>query len=116
MDDVHAVPWCSSPGAEGRFAEYVAFAEASDNLEENLQKSRENLSGARSDLIVCDINLRADESPTITMAKEFGHLTQDGEPMNFHQAVEALWIIHGDLFESRGVTKARVAALLSEVS
>jgi shikimate dehydrogenase len=117
------LPWAdvavnaSTKGAEGPFKDFAAFAPAKEGaLEENLAQSAEAVCLLDPQAIVCDINLRADESPTLRLAREAGHVTQDGGPMNFHQAVLALWIIHEDLFALKGVTTADVARLIKEVS
>jgi shikimate 5-dehydrogenase len=107
----------STKSAEGVFKDFIAFAEAkAENLALNISQSVEHAKLLSRDAVVCDINLRADLSPTLRLAEEHGHLTQDGGPMNFYQAVEALWIIHHKTFEENGVTKAQVATLIKEVS
>jgi len=107
----------STKSAEGPFKDFVAFAEAKGNdVATNISDSQKHIQLLKKSAIVCDINLRADVSPTLQMAEQFGHLTQDGAPMNFYQAVEALWIIHGETFQSAGASKEKVASLIKEVS
>lgn len=107
----------STKSAEGLFQDFVAFAPAKEGaLAENLTQSAEMISLLNPEAIVYDINLRADESPTLRLAREAGHLTQDGSSMNFYQAAEALWIIHGKIFLNEGVTKGDIASLIQEVS
>jgi len=117
------LPWAdvvinaSTKGAEGPFKDFVAFAPAKEGtLQENLGQSVEMVGSLGPKTIVCDINLRLDESPTLRLAREASLITQDGGPMNFHQAVLALWIILGDLFKKQGVTVDDVARLIREVS
>ncbi|MEI6296555.1 MAG: hypothetical protein WCO84_02795 [bacterium] len=107
----------STKSAEGPLKDFIAFAPAKvGELEENLKRSFDVIKNLRPGTIVCDINLRSDESPTLRIAREAGFLTQNGAPMNFYQAVEALWIIHGELFSSKGLLKEDIASLVKEVS
>lgn len=105
----------STKGAEGPFKDFSAFAKAEESkLKENLKQGAEVVKTLKPKVIVCDINLRSDESPTLRLAREAGLIVQDGAPMNFHQAVEALWIIHHEDFKAIGVTKEEMAKLVAE--
>lgn len=107
----------STKGAEGSFKDFVALAPAREGqLLENIVESAEMFTLVNPKTIVCDINLRADESPTLLMARKSRLLTQDGAAMNFHQAIEALWLIHEDLFVKNNISKKEVARLIHEVS
>lgn len=107
----------SIKSAEGPFKDFIAFAPAqADKLEQNIAESNEVIHLLKPRTIVCDINLRADESPTLKLAKEFGHLVQDGSRMNFHQAVEALWLIHRDLFVQKNIKRETISHLIDEIS
>ena len=107
----------SKKGAEGPFKDYSALAPAVEGkLEENLAESAKVFAAVKPKTVVCDVNLRADESPTLRQARESGLPVQDGTAMNFYQAVEALWIIHHDDFVRLNVSKERLAELVAEVS
>lgn len=107
----------STKGAEGIFKDYSAFANAEEGkLEENLTQSTEVIKSLKTDVIVCDINLRQDESPTLTQSRIAGHFVLDGTSMNLYQAVEALWIIHHDDFVRLSVSKEKLAELVANAS
>lgn len=104
----------STKSAEGPFADYAAFAPAvPDQLQANVAASTEMIARAKKSAIVCDINLRQDESPTLRIAREANLQVQDGVPMNIYQAVEALWIMHGELFAQMNIHKNRIAELVT---
>jgi len=105
----------STKGAEGPFEDFVALAPAKPaQLAENLEASRQAVKLLKPEAVVCDINLRASESPTLRLAREYGHPVQDGRPMNFFQAVEALWLIHQNLFKEKGINKEELGRLIKE--
>lgn len=107
----------STKGADGPFRDFSAFAPAEEGkLAENLALSAEVVKNLKPNVVVCDINLRNDESPTLRQAREAGHYVLDGTSMNFHQAVEALWIIHHKDFVRLNVTKEKLAELVAQVS
>ena len=107
----------STKGAEGVFKNYSAFAKAEEGkLEENLALSAEVIRSLKTDAIVCDINLRQDESPTLTQSRIARHYVLDGTSMNLYQAVEALWIIHHDDFVQLSVSKEKLAELVASAS
>lgn len=117
LPTVDVVINASTKSAEGQFKDFIAFAPAQiGGIAENLKQSVEVIKYLHSNAIVCDINLRSDESPTLRLARENGYLVQDGASMNFHQAVEALWIIHNEEFTKKGATKKDIASLIKEVS
>lgn len=105
----------STKGAEGVFKDFSSFAPAVDGeLEENLKRSAEVIASLPKRIVVCDVNLRSDESPTLRQAREAGLLVQDGRAMNLYQAVEALWLIHHEDFKAIGVSKEEMAKLVAE--
>lgn len=107
----------STKSAEGSFKDFIAFAPARvGELEQNISESNEIISLLKPTAVVCDINLRADESPTLKLAQKFGHLVQDGSRMNFYQAVEALWLIHQDLFIQKGISRETISRLIDEIT
>lgn len=106
----------TTKGAEGRFAEYVALAPAGDDLDQNLKESAEVFEKVRPDVLIVDINLRSTESPTLTLARKRTLPVMDGMPMNLYQAVEALWLIHGEQFQELGVSKEKIAELVKDAS
>ncbi len=104
----------SKKGAEGEFSDYSSFALATEGgLEENLRQSAEMVKLLRPGTVVCDVNLRKDESPTLRQARLAGHFVLDGTSMNYHQAVEALWLIHQEDFTRLKVTKEALAKLMA---
>lgn len=105
----------STKSAIGPYSEFAAFAPATaGDLETNLNLSARTIDLARRTAVVCDVNLREDGdiSPTLHLAQQYGLLTQDGQAMNFHQAVEALWLLHRDMFKQKGLDKLTLAKLL----
>ena len=107
----------STKGADGEFRDFSAFAPAiKGNLQENLRQSIEVIKTLKKNAVVCDINLRNDESSTLRQAREAGFHILDGTAMNFYQAVEALWIIHHETFVSLSVSKEQLAKLIAQAS
>jgi shikimate dehydrogenase len=107
----------STKSAEGKFQDFIAFAPAQkDHLEDNLAQSAELVKLLKPQAVVCDINLRQDESPTLKLARQNAHLTQNGEAMNFYQAVEALELIHGKTFREQGISQEKLERLIKEAS
>jgi len=107
----------STKGADGEFREFSAFAPAiKENLQENLRQSIEVIKTLKKNAVVCDINLRNDESSTLRQTREAGFFVLDGTSMNFYQAVEALWIIHHETFTSLRVSKEQLAKLIAQAS
>jgi shikimate dehydrogenase len=105
----------STKGAEGVFKDFSAFAPAVDGkLQDNLEQSSNVIKILPKRTVVCDVNLRSDESPTLRQAREVGLHIQDGRAMNLYQAVEALWIMHHNVFKAIGVTKEEMAKLVAE--
>ena len=106
----------STKGASGRFQEFAALAPAQEgDSESNLKTSGEVLDTVQPKTIVCDVILGTEDTPTIRLAKERGLTTIDGIPMVVNQGVEAIWIVHGDMFEESGVSKEELHKLFSQL-
>ncbi len=107
----------STKGAVGRFEECAALAPAtSEGQEKNLEDSRKILSALSKHVIVSDVILRDGKTPTLLLAEEVGLETLDGIPMVINQAVEAMWIVHGDTLQNCGASKDEIRKILQTLS
>ncbi|MEK7638823.1 MAG: hypothetical protein AAB388_01545 [Patescibacteria group bacterium] len=116
VPDADIIINASTKSAEGPLKDFAALSSADGDLEHNLRDSERVIATAKRSAVVCDVNLRDSVSPTLSLAKQYGLLTQDGRAMNFHQAVEALWLIHADDFRTQEADKRTVARLIEAVS
>ncbi len=107
----------STKGASGRFEDYAAFSPTGESVEQNLEMSRAFLEHLNHKPIVSDILLRGNTTtPTLTLAQEFGLITQDGLPMVINQGVKAFMLLHEQEVLSRGYTEQDIARIMREAA
>ncbi len=100
----------STKGSSGELENYIPLAEAmlpatAENIKKNNDASLDILQNMAKTTIISDVVLRDGDTPLIAAAKKMEFMTLDGVPMVVNQGVEAMWLVHGNEFEQKGLSK-----------
>lgn len=112
-----AVVNVSTKGAMGQFADYFPLSAANpENLTENVAESMELLKNIPKTAILSDVVLRDGGTPFLKAARQLGFPVLDGIPMVVYQGVEAVWLLHGEELEKRGISKKQIAEVMKKAA
>jgi len=111
----------STKGATGVFAGYSALAPArtpvnAANIAANLQASAKVMASLGKEVVISDINLTAEPTPTLSQAAEHGLIAQNGVAMVVNQGVRAFWLLHGPQLDRQNVSQAKLAQVMSQAA
>ncbi|MBI2451410.1 MAG: hypothetical protein HYV52_03735 [Parcubacteria group bacterium] len=119
--DADAVINVSTKGSAGELEKYSALAPAvlpasQENIQENLDRTKELLRVIPQDAIISDIVLGKEATPLLKSAKAAGFETLDGIPMVINQGVEAFWLLYDKELQSKNITKEQVAEVMKRAA
>jgi len=108
--DADVVINVSTKGSAGDMENYMPLANVNlpanqENVEKNKKEALDIFALIPKTTIISDVVLRDGDTPFIAAAKKLGFDTLDGIPMVVNQGVEAMWLVHGNEFEAKGLSK-----------
>ena len=116
-----AVVNVSTKGSSGSLEAYSALAPAelpatAGNIEANLAEAERLMALIPRHAVLSDVVLGDSVTPFLRAGRARGFIAMDGVPMVVNQGVEAFWILHGTQLEGQGISKDRVAEVMSRAA
>ncbi|MDD5464236.1 MAG: hypothetical protein PHP62_03745 [Candidatus Moranbacteria bacterium] len=108
--DADVVLNVSTKGASGVLEKYLPLASAllpatDENIAINHMQALKIFEKIPPNALISDVILGKGDTPFIAAAKEKKLDTLNGIPMVINQGVEAMWLVHSDEMEARGISK-----------